>query len=62
MLFRQMKYFAAVVDCNSFTEAAEQCGFRDVHYFSRCFKAFHGISPGLYRRAPSRSMTEETDA
>lgn len=25
MLFRQMKYFAAVVDCNSFTEAAEQC-------------------------------------
>ena len=25
MLFRQMKYFAAVVDCNSFTEAAEYC-------------------------------------
>ena len=25
MLFRQMKYFAAVVECNSFTEAAEQC-------------------------------------
>lgn len=25
MLFRQMKYFTAVVDCNSFTEAAEQC-------------------------------------
>ncbi|MDO4581090.1 MAG: LysR family transcriptional regulator [Bacillota bacterium] len=25
MLLRQMKYFAAVVDCNSFTEAAEQC-------------------------------------
>ncbi len=25
MLFRQMKYFVAVVDCNSFTEAAEQC-------------------------------------
>lgn len=25
MLFRQMKYFAAVVDCGSFTEAAEQC-------------------------------------
>ncbi len=25
MLFKQMKYFIAVVDCNSFTEAAEQC-------------------------------------
>ena len=25
MLLRQMKYFMAVVDCNSFTEAAERC-------------------------------------
>lgn len=25
MLYRQMKYFTAVVDCGSFTEAAEQC-------------------------------------
>lgn len=25
MLLRQMKYFVAVVDCSSFTEAAEQC-------------------------------------
>lgn len=25
MLFRQMRYFTAVVECNSFTEAAEQC-------------------------------------
>lgn len=25
MLLRQMKYFVAVVECNSFTEAAEQC-------------------------------------
>ena len=25
MLLRQMKYFAAVVDCHSFTEAAERC-------------------------------------
>ena len=25
MLMRQMRYFVAVVDCNSFTEAAEQC-------------------------------------
>lgn len=25
LLFRQMRYFTAVVDCNSFTKAAEQC-------------------------------------
>lgn len=25
MLLRQMRYFTAVVDCGSFTEAAEQC-------------------------------------
>ena len=25
MLYRQRKYFTAVVDCHSFTEAAEQC-------------------------------------
>lgn len=25
MLLKQMKYFVAVVDCNSFTEAAEAC-------------------------------------
>ena len=25
MLFRQMKYFAAVADCGSFTKAADQC-------------------------------------
>ena len=31
MLFRQMKYFVAVVDCNSFTEAAEQCYAAGLH-------------------------------
>lgn len=25
MLFRQIRYFTAIADCNSFTEAAEQC-------------------------------------
>ena len=25
MLLRQMRYFVTIVDCNSFTEAAEQC-------------------------------------
>lgn len=27
MLLKQMKYFISVVECNSFTEAAEQCYF-----------------------------------
>ena len=25
MMLKQMKYFVTVVDCNSFTEAAEEC-------------------------------------
>lgn len=25
MLLKQMKYFISVVECNSFTEAAQQC-------------------------------------
>lgn len=25
MLLRQIKYFVAIVECNSFTEAAEEC-------------------------------------
>lgn len=25
MLLRQIKYFVSIIDCNSFTEAAEQC-------------------------------------
>ena len=25
MLLKQMKYFITIVDCHSFTEAAEQC-------------------------------------
>ena len=34
MLLRQMKYFVAVIDCNSFTEAAEQCYIFPVRYLS----------------------------
>ncbi len=43
----------------SIAEVAEQCGFRDVHYFTRRFKAFHGAPPGLYRREPSHFADTE---
>ncbi len=41
------------------SEVAEQCGFRDIHYFTRCFKSFHGVPPGLYRRDPPRFADTE---
>lgn len=33
----------------SVTEAASQCGFSDVYYFSRVFKAETGLTPSEYR-------------
>ena len=30
----------------SIAQVAESCGFEDVNYFSRCYKARYGISPG----------------
>ena len=34
----------------SIREVAEECGFTDNEYFSRCFKNFHGISPVMWRK------------
>lgn len=34
------------------SDVASQCGYRDIHYFSAAFKAFHGLSPSVYRRLP----------
>lgn len=31
------------------TEAAYECGFNEISYFSKCFKKYKGISPGKYR-------------
>jgi len=38
----------------SLKEIATRCGWRDEHYFSRCFRAKCGISPGAYRRTPGK--------
>ncbi|MEA4964493.1 MAG: response regulator [Oscillospiraceae bacterium] len=31
-------------------EVARRCGYSDQHYFSYCFKKFHGVSPVVLRR------------
>lgn len=31
------------------TEAAYECGFNEISYFSKCFKRYKGVSPGKYR-------------
>lgn len=36
------------IDNISITEIAEQCGFSDVYYFSKCFKDITGIAPSKY--------------
>lgn len=31
-------------------EVAESCGFEDTEYFSKCFKRFHGETPGKWQK------------
>ena len=31
------------------TEAAYECGFNEISYFSKCFKKYKGVSPGKYK-------------
>lgn len=33
----------------SVTEAAYECGFNELSYFSKCFRKYKGMSPGEYR-------------
>ena len=40
----------------SITEIAGHCGFSDIEYFSKCFKAHHGISPSEWKK----SLPEDT--
>lgn len=34
----------------SITEIADHCGFSDIEYFSKCFKANHGVSPSEWKK------------
>lgn len=37
------------VNHRNVTEAAYECGFNEISYFSKCFKKYKGVSPGKYR-------------
>ncbi|MDO4564608.1 MAG: LysR family transcriptional regulator [Clostridia bacterium] len=77
MLFRQMKYFTTVVECNSFTEAAERCFISQsaisqqiralekdlgVELIRRENRRFTLTPAGEYFYSQSRLMLEEADA
>jgi two-component system, response regulator YesN len=36
---------------NRITEVAEECGYRDVYYFSHCFRKYVGVPPKTYRES-----------
>lgn len=76
MLLRQMKYFIAVVDCNSFTEAAEQMFISQsaisqqiqalekelgVELIQRENRRFHMTAAGEYFYRHSRGLLEEVE-
>ncbi|MER2152476.1 MAG: helix-turn-helix domain-containing protein, partial [Candidatus Limivicinus sp.] len=37
-------------------EVAAACGYSDQHYFSYCFKKYHGISPAKLRRTDGEGV------
>ncbi|MBE6646174.1 MAG: helix-turn-helix domain-containing protein [Ruminococcaceae bacterium] len=41
------------------TEAAYECGFNELSYFSKCFRKYKGISPGAYRSKYLKINTKE---
>ena len=49
MLLRQMKYFVAVIDCNSFTEAAEQCYISQ----SACYEDARAVADLVEKNFPN---------
>ena len=44
--------------CN-ISEIASMCGFEDMHYFTRAFKKFHGVPPGVFRNDPGKYADTE---
>ena len=76
MLLRQMRYFVAVVDCRSFTEAAEQCFISQsaisqqirslerelgVDLIQRKNRRFAVTPAGQYFYSRSREILKQTD-
>ena len=43
----------------SIREIAEECGFADNEYFSRCFKEFHGQSPKVWKKMQKNTSSQE---
>ena len=41
------------------TEAAYECGFNELSYFSKCFRKYMGMSPGAYRTKYLKINTKE---
>jgi AraC-like DNA-binding protein len=41
----------------SIREVAEECGFSDNEYFSRCFKDSHGVSPTVWKKTQKSDST-----
>ena len=41
--------YQLAVNKTNVTEAAYECGFNELSYFSQCFRQYKGISPGAYR-------------
>ena len=43
----------------SIREIAEDCGFVENDYFSRCFKSFHGLSPQIWRKNERQNLQNQ---
>jgi AraC-like DNA-binding protein len=44
------------------TEIADRVGFSSIHYFSRCFKKYEGVSPLYYRQTESTFLNRSAPA
>lgn len=46
----------------SIREIAEDCGFVENDYFSRCFKSYHGLSPQNWRKNEKKNLQAQNQA
>ena len=52
LALQRIEYAKELLHSGSYSleETAVLCGFRDVYYFSKCFKNRTGFSPGAYKK------------